>query len=229
MHFRFKVQYFLVRMFRTSNKEVAGWIAQGRVRLNDTVIAENTDIHDSDDIFVDGELVRKGKEYIYLLYNKPDFIECSMNPSIPHTLQSTLQLPGGFYHVGRLDKDSEGLLLLTNDGRLGKLLDKDKGIEKIYEVEVDKPIDAAFLSFLENGILIKGRMTLPCKTNRISEYSFEITLVEGMNRQIRRMCYQAGYKVKKLVRISFAGIRLNIETRQIRHLNPAEIAHLQSL
>jgi 23S rRNA pseudouridine2604 synthase len=230
MHFRFKVQYLLVRMFLRSNKEVAAWIAQGRVRINDTVISENTDVDDSDAIFVDDELVRKGIAYAYLLFHKPAGIECSMNPSIAGSLQSVLQLPGGFYHVGRLDKDSEGLLLLSNDGRLGKtLLDKHKGIKKVYEVEVDKPVDEAFLSFLANGVLVKGKLTLPCTTKKIGTHSFEITLVEGMNRQIRRMCYKAGYTVKRLVRTSFAGIRLDIPLRQTRELSTAEITHLRSL
>ncbi|MCD6066528.1 MAG: pseudouridine synthase Rsu [Bacteroidetes bacterium] len=230
MQFRFKLQYQLVRILRISNKEAADLIAKGHVRVNNEGVEENILIGETDDIYVGNELVRKGKELVYILYHKPRGFESSMNPSIAHSLQSELQLPSGFYHIGRLDKDSEGLLLLSNDGRAGKtLLNKEKNIPKIYEVEVDKAVDETFLRFLENGVVVRGRLTLPCTTRQISERVFEITLVEGMNRQIRRMCYKYGHNVVRLVRTGFAGIKLDIATRQQRFLSAGEIDYLRSL
>lgn len=230
MQFRYKLQYKLVRLLRISNKEVKQLISNGNVRVNEITPLEDCIVTDTDDIYVNDQLIRKGKIYTYYKYHKPRGVECSMHPEIENSLQQVLQLPEHFYHIGRLDKDSEGLLLLSDDGSLGKkLLGKESGIEKVYEVETDKIITEDFLSFLSGGVEIMHKKTAPCEAIMVSDHCFEITLTEGMNRQIRRMCHKAGYKVLRLKRTCFAGIALNIPAGVLSELSSEEKNLLLSL
>jgi 23S rRNA pseudouridine2604 synthase len=142
--------------------------------------------------------IRETKRAIYLAYNKPRGIECTLNENIENNLKAAINISEDFFPLGRLDKDSEGLLLLTNDGRIyEKLMFKQYEVSKIYCVTVDKPITESLLHSLRTGVKIMGKMTLPCEVNKISETEFEITLIEGLNRQIRRMCYKSGYQVTR--------------------------------
>lgn len=230
MKFRFSLQYLLVRLLVISNKEATQLIKEGSIRINDTIVLENIKIDETDEIFFKDKSIRKAKEMFYCAYHKPRGIETTLNTSIENNLKDALPFDFDFFPIGRLDKESEGLLLLTNDGYLyKKLMNKDNAIPKVYHVELDKVITATLLPFLENGVEILGKITLPCKTEQIDHITFEITLVEGMNRQIRRMCYKADYLVKKLTRVSFAGIPLDIQQNQHRQLTETEINELKTL
>src|SRR3989344_4460562 len=206
MQFRFKLQYLLVRLLVISNKEAMQLITEGSIRINESIVFENSKINETDEIFFKDRSIRKPKQMFYCAYHKPRGIETTLNTSIENNLKNALPFDFDFFPIGRLDKESEGLLLLTNDGYLyKKLMNKDNAIPKVYEVEVNKDITNNLLPFLENGVEILGKKTLSCNTKQLDHNTFEITLVEGMNRQIRRMCYKAGYLVKKLTRVSFAG------------------------
>ncbi|HLC82919.1 MAG TPA: RNA pseudouridine synthase [Bacteroidia bacterium] len=230
MQFRFKLQYLLVRLLVISNKEAMQLITEGSIRINESIVFENSKINETDEIFFKDRSIRKPKQMFYCAYHKPRGIETTLNTSIENNLKNALPFDFDFFPIGRLDKESEGLLLLTNDGYLyKKLMNKDNAIPKVYEVEVNKDITNNLLPFLENGVEILGKKTLSCNTKQLDHNTFEITLVEGMNRQIRRMCYKAGYLVKKLTRVSFAGIPLDIQQNQYRQLTENEIAELKSL
>lgn len=229
MQFRYKLQYQLVKILGISNKEAGELIGSSRISINEKVIYENCMLSEGDSIFMDGKLIRKGIVFAYFCYHKPRGIETTLSKDIPDSVANKLQLEEGFFHIGRLDKESEGLLLFTNDGVLAnQLLNKSKKIEKEYIVEVDKEITPDFLHFLANGVEIMGKKTLPCKVERIGANEFRIVLVEGMNRQIRRMCYKAQYSVTMLRRVKFAGIELSIEEGATRLLAPQEIELLRS-
>ncbi|HEY1040350.1 MAG TPA: pseudouridine synthase [Bacteroidia bacterium] len=230
MQFRFRLQYQLVKILGISNKEAKHLIEEGAVKVNTTIVSENIPIDETDSIFLHNKCIRKAKQLFYIAWHKPRGIETTLNKEIENNLHTVLNFSFEYFPVGRLDKESEGLLLLTNDGILyNKLIDKKNNIPKTYRVEVDKEINNTLLPFLENGVEIMGKTTLPCKTKHMGTTTFEITLVEGLNRQIRRMCYKAGYTVTRLIRTSFAGITLNIEEKQHRQLTEGEIKTLKTL
>ncbi len=230
MKFRFKLQYQLVKILGVSNKEAQKLIADGVIRINQLIVKENSEVNETDAIFLNGKCIREAKKLYYVAYYKPRGIETTLNKEIINNLHTVLNLDFDYFPVGRLDKESEGLLLLTNDGNLyNKLIDKQNNIPKTYLVEVNMEISDSLLPFLEKGVEIMGKRTLPCKTKQVNSTSFEITLVEGLNRQIRRMCYKAGYEVTKLKRTSLAGIPLDIQQNQYRQLTESEIKELKSL
>ena len=153
--------------------------------------------------------MRAAFEFVYYAFYKPRGIECTLNRDIEHNLFSVLTIDEYVFPIGRLDKESEGLLILTNDGTLYKniaLADFYK--EKEYVVEVDKVLLLEDLNHLSEGIMIKGQKTRPAKVKLITETSFNIVLTQGINRQIRRMCYKLGYGVKALKRIRIMNLTL---------------------
>jgi len=230
MKFRFKLQYQLVKILGISNKEAFQLIAEGLIKINQSPVFENCEVNETDAIFLNDKCIREAKKMFYVAYYKPRGIETTLNKEIENNLHTVLNLDFEYFPIGRLDKESEGLLLLTNDGSLyNRLTDKKNNIPKTYLVEVDKEITDALLPFLENGVEIMGKRTLPCTTKRINPTTFEITLVEGLNRQIRRMCYKAGYNVTRLTRTSLAGVPLDVQQNQHRQLTEAEIKKLKSL
>jgi 23S rRNA pseudouridine2604 synthase len=145
-----------------------------------------------------------------LAYNKPVGVESTLNLEITNNLVEATGILDYFFPIGRLDKASEGLMILTNDGALYKhITDFESAIEKKYEVEVDQEVDDDFILKLSEGIVIMGSSTMPCKVSRLSNHKFRITLIEGRNRQIRRMCYKLGSQVLRLKRISIGKFSLD--------------------
>jgi 23S rRNA pseudouridine2604 synthase len=207
----YKLIAAVVKHLSISNKEARHLLKNSQIKLNGNIILENCFVDAFDEILVNEKEIRETKRAIYLAYNKPRGIECTLNENIENNLKAAINISEDFFPLGRLDKDSEGLLLLTNDGRIyEKLMFKQYEVSKIYCVTVDKPITESLLHSLRTGVKIMGKMTLPCEVNKISETEFEITLIEGLNRQIRRMCYKSGYQVTRLIRVKFANYSLGL-------------------
>ena len=188
-------------------------------------------VTEKDEIFLDNKKleIKKNIEKIVLAYNKPKNLETTLAQVEGGKSLADINFGvGKIFPIGRLDKDSHGLLLLTNDGELGnKLMHPRYQKEKIYEVTLNKKFDQNFIKIMESGVNILGKKTSPCRLEKISTTSFKITLTEGRNRQIRRMCGVLGYKVEDLKRIKFGNIKLgNLEYGKFRKLSLKEIKKL---
>ena len=200
---------FLVKSLQISNKEALILISENQLLING--ISANSDqfISPTDLVTFQNKTLQEAKKLHYIAFYKPRGIECTLNPEISDNLLLVFNFPEYLYPIGRLDKESEGLLLLTNDGKLyNKIAHSEQHIEKEYEVKVDKPLTETALKKLREGIEIMGKMTRHSVVQQLDEFSFKIILTQGMNRQIRRMCYKIGYEVLELKRIRIANIQL---------------------
>ncbi len=224
MGFSTKLQYFLVRQLGISNREVRQLLMEKKVKINGNVISSNPEVEPEDEIKVDGKIVQAAKTFKYLAYYKPRGVETTLNPEVPDNLIKILPFSDVF-PVGRLDKASEGLLILTDDGRYyDKILRKENKTEKEYLVRVDKPITEEFIENMASGIKIMGKMTLPCEVIKVSDSEFRIVLVQGLNRQIRRMCYKLGYEVLFLQRIRIGNVFLDkLEPGKWREISKTDL------
>ena len=205
-------------------------IRAGKVRVNGAVVTTlGTKVDpDKDRVEVDGQPVQAQSQKIYVALHKPrGYVTSCDHPGQPLVVD-LIDIKERIYPVGRLDKDSTGLLLLTNDGRLHHRLSHPSfDHEKEYEVTVDRPIDDGALKQLSDGLPILGSMTRPARVRRLAGRRFRIVLLEGRNRQIRRMVKQLGYQVKRLKRIRIAHIHLgNLPEGAWRHLTAAETRRL---
>ncbi|WP_259016963.1 pseudouridine synthase [Emticicia fluvialis] len=209
MTFRNRLQYLLVKKLQVSNRQALQIILSGHVLLNGEAVRTNVELSQTDEVVYNNEVLKEGKKLIYIAFYKPRGIETTLNTEIPDNLKNILPFEEDLFPVGRLDKESEGLLLLTNDGTLyDKVLRNENKTEKEYIVTVDKEIDGYFLDTMSKGINIMGKMTLPCTVEKLDDYTFRIILVQGLNRQIRRMCYKLHYAVLKLVRVRIGYLAL---------------------
>ena len=204
-----RLRTILVRYFGISNEEADRMIGQGRVRVNGKPASPAEKIEAKEEITVDGKIIREGIQFAYVKFYKPRGIECTLNPAIENNLLTVFYFPKKLFPVGRLDKESEGLLLMTDDGELFRNTAwTESGKEKEYFVRVNKPIDEAFIQRMREGIVIMGKMTRPAKVFATGENKFRIILTQGLNRQIRRMCYKLGYEVEELIRVRIDKIGL---------------------
>lgn len=205
-------------------------IAQGEIAINGETCRENCYLGPYHHIVYGKKVLQNPDQYSYFLLHKPKGIECTLNSEVENNLISLLPEPNLFY-AGRLDKNSEGLVLLTNDGHVyNKIIDPNKKIEKTYEVMLEKPYTQAFLEEMESGVAILGTKTLPCKIEAIDELNFSITLTQGLNRQIRRMCFALGNYVLTLKRTKIGILNLDpLESGNFRTLNQKEIDWLRNL
>jgi 23S rRNA pseudouridine2604 synthase len=209
MTFRNRLQYLLVWKLRVSNRRAMELILSGDVLVNGTPVNTNIELSQTDEVVYNNEILKEGKKLIYIAFFKPRGIETTLNTAIADNLKNILPFEEELFPVGRLDKESEGLLFLTNDGTLyDKMLRTENKTEKEYVVTVDKLIDANFLESMANGTKIMGKMTLPCQIEKIDDFTFRIILIQGLNRQIRRMCYKLHYEVLQLVRVRIGTIEL---------------------
>ncbi|MEY4902955.1 MAG: hypothetical protein RLZZ292_770 [Bacteroidota bacterium] len=210
MAVRNKLHYLLIHNLQITKKEAFSLLEKGNVRINGVVQNENVFFEPTDTICYNEQVLQEGKKIISIAFYKPRGIETTLNLEIADNLKAILPFPEiALFPVGRLDKESEGLLLLTNDGKLYKeLLHSEKVVEKEYVVEVNQAITSFFLTKMANGVQIMGKTTLPCRIIAISETVFNIILTQGLNRQIRRMCYQLGYEVLALKRIRIGMVEL---------------------
>lgn len=211
-----------------SRREADRRIQEGRVRIDGRIGALGDPVLPGMKVTLDGKPVTGKGEKVYLMLNKPRGIVCTADPREPMNVVDYVGYPARVYPVGRLDKDSEGLLLLTSDGGIvNRLLRAAGGHEKEYEVEVDKPLTPEFMQSMMRGVPILDTVTLPCKLRRTGARSFNLVLVQGLNRQIRRMCEALGYNVIKLRRVRINNLRLGkLQPGQWRELTDAELRGL---
>jgi 23S rRNA pseudouridine2604 synthase len=199
--------------------------------LNGRVAVHGDDVTEGDKLEVDGRPLRiEPKRSVVLAYHKPPGIECTSDPSVPDNLIDAVDYPERVFHVGRLDKFSEGLILLTNRGELvNQILRAAHGHEREYVVEVDRPISDGALRSLRRGIELDGKRTLPARAARLGPREFSLVLSEGRNRQIRRMCEALDLRVRRLVRVRVMNIELgNLRAGRWRKLRPDELRNLES-
>lgn len=202
-------RHFLVQKLRISNKEAAALIHSGRFLVNGKPAQLNQPLQPEDEATLDGKILKEARQFIYLAYHKPRGIETTLNPDIPDNLLQVLNFPERVFPVGRLDKDSEGLLLLTNDGRLlNSIIHSKKLQEKEYVVQVDKQLNREVIEKLASGVEIMGTVTRPTEVKQLDDITFNIILTQGLNRQIRRMCYKLGYEVLMLKRVRIVNVEL---------------------
>jgi 23S rRNA pseudouridine2604 synthase len=209
MTFRNRLQYLLVKKLQVSNQKALEIILSNTVLVNGSPTNTNIELDQTDEVLYNNEVLKEGKKLIYIAFYKPRGIETTLNTAIPDNLKNILPFEEELFPVGRLDKASEGLLFLTNDGSLyDKMLRNENKTEKEYIVTVDKPIDEHFLDSMSRGIKIMGKMTLPCRIEKVDDFTFRIVLIQGLNRQIRRMCYKLHYEVLRLIRVRIGMIEL---------------------
>ena len=213
-----------------SRREADRLISEGRVRVDGRVGALGDRVSPGMRVTVDGQPLSGESEKVYLLLNKPKGIVCTADPREPMNVVDYLDYPRRIFPVGRLDKDSEGLLLLTSDGEIvNRLLRATGGHEKEYEVTIDKPVTPEFVRRMSQGVPILDTVTLPCRVRRTGERSFNIILVQGLNRQIRRMCEALGANVTHLRRIRIMNLRIGrMQPGQWRELTEQELNALMS-
>ncbi|MBK6288907.1 MAG: pseudouridine synthase [Gammaproteobacteria bacterium] len=214
-----------------SRREADRLIEQGRVRINGRVATMGERVADSDRVTVNGKPLRARPRAVYLAYHKPPGITCTTDRAVPGNIIDALGYRSRIFPVGRLDKVSEGLILLTNDGDIvNKILRAGNAHEKEYVVSVDRPFDGEFLRRMAGGVPILGTVTRRCKVRQLSANSFNIVLTQGMNRQIRRMTEQLGYVVTRLKRVRVMNIRLGaLKSGQWRELSRAEQSLIEAL
>jgi 23S rRNA pseudouridine2604 synthase len=203
------INEFLIKRYHLSQEESIVFLQEHEVLINEEKASQRQKLDRRDGLVIDQEIIREAKSYSYYAFYKPRGIECTLNPNITNNLLNILPFKDHLYPIGRLDKESEGLLILTNDGRLYKdIAFADRFKEKEYEVCVDRALTEEALHQLSQGIVIKGQLTRPAIVRVIDATHFNIILTQGINRQIRRMCYKLGYEVTSLKRIRIAKIVL---------------------
>jgi 23S rRNA pseudouridine2604 synthase len=201
------------------------------VRINGRVAVHGDSVEEGDRVELDGKpLPEREKKAVVLAYHKPAGIECTSDPRVAENIISAVNYPERVFHVGRLDKFSEGLILLTNRGELvNEILRAGHGHEKEYVVEVDRPVSDRALARMRNGIELDGRKTLPAVAERLATRVFRLVLTEGRNRQIRRMCEALELGVRRLVRVRVMNIELGtLRPGRWRKLRADELRELEA-
>ena len=227
-----RINKFLSKFGSFSRRQADKLINQGRVTINNKNAELGYIVKENDIVKVDGEKIKsKQKKYVYLAFNKPKGIVCTTDTEKEeNNIIDFINFQKRIFPIGRLDKLSEGLILLTNDGEIvNKVLRSRYGHEKEYLVTLNNKITKNFLRKLEFGVPIMNTVTKKCKTTYINEFQFKIVLTQGLNRQIRRMCEHFEFRVKKLERIRIININLDIPRGKWRHLNSKEISDLKNL
>lgn len=218
----------------TSRRKADKLIEEGKVFVNGkpAVLGQKVRI-DQDEVRVGNKIIpaRDKEDYVYLALNKPAGITSTTDRRRRDNIIDFLNYPTRVFNIGRLDRDSEGLILLTNDGKIvNKILRAQNRHEKEYYVEVDRPYDQDFINQMENGVHILGQTTLPAKVKPISDRGFRLVICQGLNRQIRRMCEALGYKVTYLQRRRILNIDLgSLKLGHYRELTPKEMRDLREL
>jgi 23S rRNA pseudouridine2604 synthase len=211
-----------------SRREADKWIDAGRVTCNGQRAVLGTRVADGDEVRIDGEPIGAKKKQIYIALNKPVGVTCTTEAHIEDNIIDLVGYHERIFPIGRLDKDSEGLILLTNNGDIvNEILRSENNHEKEYIVTVDRPITDLALEMMTGGVKIMGELTKPCRVSRIDRESFRMILTQGLNRQIRRMCSALGYKAQRLQRVRIMNIHLGaLSSGQWRHLTDPELAGL---
>lgn len=216
-----------------SRREADRMIEAGNVLLNGQQAIKGNRVFPGDVVLLNGKKIDppKASKWVYLALNKPVGITCTTDRAVRGNIVDHVNYPERIFHIGRLDKPSEGLILLTNDGNIvNKILRAENDHEKEYIVRVDQPIDDVFVKKMSSGIPILDTITKPCQVTALSEFTFKIILTQGLNRQIRRMCAFLGYEVVTLKRVRIMNISLgDLKSGQWRYLTDGELKKLMSL
>lgn len=226
-----RLNKYLSEVGYCSRRKADTLIEQGRVTINGEVPEMGTKVSPGDEVRVNGELiVPPKKDNVYLAFNKPVGIVCTTNPAEKKNIVDFINFPTRIFPIGRLDKPSEGLILLTDDGDIvNKILRARNNHEKEYLVTVDRIITPDFIQRMSSGIPILDTITRKCEVEQLSKFTFRIVLTQGLNRQIRRMCEYLGYEVIKLKRVRIMNIELDVAVGQYRHLTRKELEELDQL
>ena len=223
-----RLNKYLSETGRCSRREADAWIAAGRVTINGVRAPLGAQVRTEDEVRVDGRPAGDRPERVYLALNKPPGVECTTDRDVPENIVDFVGHQARIFPVGRLDKDSEGLILLTNDGDIvNGILRSEHGHEKEYLVTVDRPITDAFIEGMARGVPILGTVTRRCAITPVAKNVFRISLTQGLNRQIRRMCRHFGYNVRRLQRVRIMHLQLGqLGPGEWRALRADEIAPL---
>ena len=228
-----RINKFLSEIGYCSRRAADKLIEQGRVKINGEVPLMGTKISEKDEVSVNGKVVHraKKKKMVYIVFNKPRGIVCTTDQlREKDNISDYINYPTRIFPIGRLDKPSEGLIFLTNDGDIvNKILRARNNHEKEYEVYVDKPVTKEFLEHMKNGVPILDTITRKCKVKQTGKKTFNIILTQGLNRQIRRMCEYLDYEVKKLKRVRIMNIKLDLKVGEYRDFTSSELNTLNQL
>lgn len=227
-----RINKFLSEAGYCSRRAADKLIEENRVTINGKVPEVGTKITSKDEIRVDGELINARTEKpVYILFNKPVGIVCTTDNRVEKdNIIDFINYPKRIFPIGRLDKPSEGLILLTNDGDIvNKILRARNNHEKEYIVKVDKPITRDFIQKMSAGVPILDTITRKCEVEQLGRFEFRIILTQGLNRQIRRMCEYLGYEVQQLRRIRIMNIELDVPVGKYRDLTTSELGKLNAL
>lgn len=219
-----RINKYLAESGACSRRGADKIIEEGRVTINGEAAVLGSVVCDGDVVELDGNPVLPLDDKIYIAFNKPLGVTCTTDKRDPTNIIDYINYPERIFPIGRLDKNSSGLILLTNNGDIvNKLLRAENNHEKEYIVSVDHPLSSDFKSKMENGLPVLGQITLPCEVEILGPRRFRIILHQGLNRQIRRMCEYLGYRVVKLKRVRFMNIELgNLKSGEIRLLSSSE-------
>lgn len=226
-----RINKFLSDAGLCSRREADRFIEEGKVKIDGITAQMGSKVSDLSQVTFCGKPVKKEEKLAFIVLNKPEGIVCTTDRKEPNNIIDFLSYGMRIYPIGRLDKDSEGLILLTNDGNIvNKILRAENHHEKEYLVTVGKEIGQDFIKKMSSGIPILNTITNPCKVTQIDKYTFNIILTQGLNRQIRRMCEYLGYKVVSLKRIRIMNIRLGrLKTGDYRNVTEKEIEEMNRL
>ena len=229
-----RINKWLSEMGICSRKQADGLIQNGKVLVNDKIATLGMLVNDIDKVSVSGQVISKKPEPIFMLYHKPVGVVCTHDLTVKNNIEQAINFPQRIFAVGRLDKESEGLMLLTNQGdSVNKIMRAENHHQKVYRVWVDKTPTKEFAIAMSSGVEILDTVTLPCSVVLLDDREdincFEITLTQGLNLQIRRMCKALGYRVIRLKRIRIIQFDLaHIQPGEYRLLAPIEIEKLQA-
>jgi len=225
---RLRINKYLSETGACSRREADEWIAAGRVRVNGTVAVLGTQVSGDDAVLLDGRPLMSRPQRVYIALNKPVGIECTTDREVPGNIVDFVSHRERIFPIGRLDKDSEGLILLTNDGDIvNRVLRAEHEHEKEYIVSVDRPLTPEFLRDMAVGVPILDTVTNPCTVRQVGRNTFRIVLTQGLNRQIRRMCEHFDYTVRRLQRVRIMHVQLgDLPVGKWRNLTPAEVRPL---
>ncbi len=227
-----RINKYLSEAGYCSRREADKLIEKKRVTINDAIPEMGTKVEKGDVVKVDGEVINPNKEKsVYIAFNKPVGIVCTTDTGVEKdNIIDFINYPSRIFPIGRLDKASEGLIFLTNDGDIvNKILRARNNHEKEYIVTVDRPVTMNFIERMSKGIPILDTVTKKCFVEKIGNFDFRIILTQGLNRQIRRMCEYLDYKVTNLKRIRIMNVQLDVPTGEWRDLTPKELNTLYNL
>ncbi len=228
-----RINKYLSEVGFCSRRKADRLIEERKVTINGEITEIGSKVEEGDQVEVEGEKIIKStkQKNIYLAFNKPIGIVCTTDRRVePDNVIDFIKYPKRIFPIGRLDKPSEGLILLTNDGDIvNKILRARNNHEKEYIVSVNRPINKDFIQRMSNGVEILDTITQNCFVKQLGQKTFKIILTQGLNRQIRRMCESLGYRVRSLKRVRIMNIKLDVPTGKYRELTKEELIELNRL